>query len=190
MPSTFTHAFAGAAIATLAPAQFRDAKLAAVLAAAAAAPDLDVIAFRFDIPYAHPLGHRGLSHSIAFALVVALAVWCWRARGAGLLSPASAGLFFVVWLACLSHGLLDAFTDGGLGVGFFVPFRDARYFFPWRPILTSPISISEFVSGRGLAVLRSEIGWVWLPITIVLGAVALVRRASRAGTSDQRPRRT
>src|SRR5262245_28235641 len=122
MPSAFTHAFAGAAIATLAPAQFRDAKLAAVLAVAAAVPDPDVVAFGFGIPYAHPLGHRGLSHSITFALVLALAVWFWRARGAGLFSPASVALFFVAWFACLSHGVLDAFTDGGLGVGFFVPF--------------------------------------------------------------------
>jgi inner membrane protein len=186
MPSAFTHAFAGAAIATLAPAKFRDAKLAAVLAVAAAAPDLDVIAFRFGVPYAHPLGHRGLSHSIAFALVVALAIWLWRARGAGLLSPASPALFFVAWFACLSHGLLDAFTDAGLGVGFFVPFSDARYFFPWRPIRTSPLSVSEFLTGRGVAVLRSEIRWVWLPIAIVLGTVAFIRSPSRAGTSDER----
>ena len=30
-------------------------------------PDADVIAFHFGIPYVHPLGHRGLTHSIVFA---------------------------------------------------------------------------------------------------------------------------
>jgi hypothetical protein len=29
-----------------------------------------------------------------------------------------------------SHGMLDAMTDGGLGVAFFAPFDNARYFFP------------------------------------------------------------
>ena len=35
------------------------------------APDLDVIAFRFGIPYAAPFGHRGAAHSIFVALVLA-----------------------------------------------------------------------------------------------------------------------
>jgi membrane-bound metal-dependent hydrolase YbcI (DUF457 family) len=33
------------------------------------APDLDVIAFRFGIPYSAPFGHRGAAHSILVALV-------------------------------------------------------------------------------------------------------------------------
>nr|HRC76832.1 rhodanese-like domain-containing protein [Kouleothrix sp.] len=32
------------------------------------------------------------------------------------------------------HGVLDAMTDGGLGVAFFAPFSATRYFFPFRPI--------------------------------------------------------
>ncbi len=48
-----------------------------------------------------------------------------------------------VWLflfvATISHGILDALTDGGLGVAFFAPFVNTRYFFPWTPIKVSPI---------------------------------------------------
>jgi inner membrane protein len=33
-------------------------------------PDADVIGFRLGIPYGHLLGHRGFSHSIAFALLL------------------------------------------------------------------------------------------------------------------------
>ena len=43
-------------------------------AACAVAPDFDVIGLRLGIPYGHLLGHRGLSHSLAFALAMALLV--------------------------------------------------------------------------------------------------------------------
>ncbi len=35
------------------------------------APDLDVIAFQFGIPYSAPFGHRGAAHSICAALALA-----------------------------------------------------------------------------------------------------------------------
>jgi hypothetical protein len=38
-----------------------------------------------------------------------------------------------VFLATASHGVLDATTNGGLGVAFFSPFDNRRYFLPWRP---------------------------------------------------------
>ena len=37
-------------------------------------PDADVIAFVFRIPYSAPWGHRGASHSLVFAALVALAL--------------------------------------------------------------------------------------------------------------------
>src|SRR6185436_6593641 len=37
-------------------------------------PDADVLGFAFGIPYAHVLGHRGITHSIAFAVIVATIV--------------------------------------------------------------------------------------------------------------------
>jgi inner membrane protein len=76
-------------------------------------------------------------------------------------------LWFYFFLATASHGLLDAMTDGGLGVAFFSPFATTRYFLPWRPILVSPIGVTRFFSPRGLAVLRGEIFWIWLPAAIL-----------------------
>ena len=70
MPSAFGHALFASALA----ASFR--ARGAVVAAAilcAVAPDLDVIAFRFDIPYASPFGHRGFTHSLAFAALLGAA---------------------------------------------------------------------------------------------------------------------
>ena len=37
-------------------------------------PDIDVLAFKMGIPYEHPFGHRGFTHSILFATVWALLI--------------------------------------------------------------------------------------------------------------------
>jgi len=39
----------------------------------------------------------------------------------------------------------------------------------------SPLGISAFLTGRGLAVIESELLWVWLPSTAI--GLALWRRA-------------
>ena len=108
-------------------------------------PDADVIAFSLGIPYAHPLGHRGASHSLAFAVVVAAltamstrAYWTDRARLAALVAAVVA-----------SHGLLDALTDGGLGAALLWPISTERFFAPWRPLPVAPIG-TDFISRRGL----------------------------------------
>ena len=122
-------------------------------------PDADALAFRFNIPYASILGHRGLSHSLAFALALGLAA----ALIAPLLRSGRKTAFVVCAGAALSHILLDAMTDGGLGVAAFWPFSEARYFLPWRPIEVSPLGLRRFFSARGAEVMLSEITWVWLP---------------------------
>lgn len=80
----------------------------------------------------------------------------------------------------MSHPLLDALTDGGLGVAFFSPFSNERYFFPWTPIRVSPIG-GSFFSARGIETLRSELVWVWGPVIVVaaLGKYVVSLRAKR-----------
>jgi len=141
-------------------------------------PDADVVAFKVGIPYAHTFGHRGFSHSIVFALIVAAlgtlivgraASPPFRRRLAG-----SSPTFLFLLLCAVSHPLLDALTNGGLGVAFFSPFSNERYFFPWRPIRVSPIG-PRFFSDSGVATLKSELAWVWLPFA-TLGALPLLLR--------------
>lgn len=55
-----------------------------------------------------------------------------------------------------SHGLLDAMTDGGLGIALFWPFTPERYFAPWRPLPVAPIG-ARLVSARGLRVMLTEL---------------------------------
>ena len=145
------------------------------------APDVDVVGFRFGIHYGDMLGHRGLSHSLLFAVVLSLLLVL-RLR----LTERDAKLgtvWLFLFLASVSHGILDAFTDGGLGVAFFAPFNNTRYFFPVTPIAVSPIG-AGFFSARGAAVLLNEMIWVWLPSVLFVVAALLVRARvqSRAGS--------
>ncbi len=87
-------------------------------------PDLDVLAFKLGIPYEAMLGHRGFSHSILFAILAAVAFRI--VSKVGRERPWTTVLFLT--FATISHGLLDALTNGGLGVGFFAPFSGRRYF--------------------------------------------------------------
>ncbi|HEX8451756.1 MAG TPA: metal-dependent hydrolase [Longimicrobium sp.] len=182
MASAFSHAAAALALGTAFWRPALPARFWILGAACAVLPDLDVIAFRFGIPYEHVLGHRGLSHSLFFAALLAavvVALFFPRERQRGRL-----WLFF--FLATASHASLDALTTGGLGVAFFAPLENSRYFFPWRPIEVSPLSISRFFTVRGLMVLRSEFVWIWLP-SLVFATAAHVLRNEQAKLPRQPP---
>jgi inner membrane protein len=84
-----------------------------------------------------------------------------------------------LFLATASHGVLDAMTNGGLGVAFFSPFDNRRYFLPWRPVRVSPIAVTRFFTPRGLAILQSELLWIWLPAILLASLVWMLRRKSR-----------
>jgi inner membrane protein len=173
MPSVFSHAVVASSLG----AWYRPALLARVWIAGmlcSAIPDLDVIGFRFGIHYRDFLGHRGFTHSLAFAALLATLVSIlFPLRDAEARARYSVGTY--LFFCTASHGVLDAMTNGGLGVAFFSPFDTRRYFFPWRPIQVAPIGMTRFFSAAGLAVLRSELLWVWLPSL----AVALIAFAVR-----------
>ena len=134
-------------------------------------PDGDVITFGLGIPYESPLGHRGFTHSIVFAGAIAILVTFLFHRKQKY-PPASFLLVAVfLYISTLSHGILDAMTTGGLGVGFFIPFSIERYFLPFRPILVSPIGVENFFSSWGMAVIKSEIKYIWIPCTILFAGM-------------------
>lgn len=137
-------------------------------------PDLDVIGFRFGVHYGDFWGHRGFTHSLVFAALLAGAVTVAIPQVQAKIGRVA--LFAYLFLATASHGLLDAMTDGGLGVACFSPFDTGRYFLPWRPIRVSPIGISRFFTPRGLAIVGTEIVWIWLPSIVVIVLVTIRRR--------------
>jgi inner membrane protein len=146
-----------------------------ITAFAAVLPDLDVVMHVW-VKYSHPFGHRGAFHSLGFYLALTLACsyapWFRGNRMAAALALLS---------ALLSHSLLDMLTNGGLGIAILWPLDGKRWFFPWRPIPVSPISIASFFSGWGLRVLRVELTFA-LPLfagSLIL-KIMTDRRARRA----------
>jgi inner membrane protein len=124
-------------------------------------PDLDGL-FVGWIPYGHMFGHRGITHSLLVAAVVGLstAALFTRKKWSPGHSFATLAIFFALITA--SHGLFDAMTSGGMGVAFFAPFDNTRYFLPWRPIPVSPMSAAGLMTSRGMNVLRWEFSLFWL----------------------------
>jgi inner membrane protein len=142
-------------------------------------PDADVIGFALGIGYGNMLGHRGLSHSLAFAFCLGYGVVWGCFRDIGQFSRAWWSLVLYFTAVTASHGVLDALTNGGLGIAFFAPVDSTRYFFPWRPVRVSPISVTAFFSTWGVRIVLSEMLYIWLPTGLLLGLHALGRYVAR-----------
>lgn len=125
-------------------------------------PDIDVLAFKFGISYEDFWGHRGFTHSLLFAFILGLTMAaCFLLKFNGWKNFLLLTFFFT--FCCASHILLDAMTNGGLGVAVFSPWDNTRYFLPWNPIAVSPIGATRFFSSRGLDVLSSEAIYIGAP---------------------------
>jgi inner membrane protein len=160
MPTILTHAIVPITVAILLSKKRISAPLIVVGIVASMAPDADVVAFYLGVEYAHELGHRGASHSVVFALFLGLIAMVFH-------KPLKTGklLAFSFVAACAaSHGFLDMFTNGGLGVAYYWPWSIERHFFAIRPIEVSPIGVAAFFSERGAKVILSELIWVWAPL--------------------------
>jgi inner membrane protein len=147
-------------------------KLFLLAAACSVIPDIDVIAFHFGIPYQSQWGHRGFTHSFVFALSLAGLLAGFHRR----LCSKPWTVFWFCFLSCASHALLDAMTNGGLGVALYWPFSLERLFFPFRPIQVSPIGVGRFFTAKGINIIVSELIWVLFPALIIGLLGARVRR--------------
>ncbi|HEL3811677.1 TPA: metal-dependent hydrolase [Stenotrophomonas maltophilia] len=209
MPSIITHAAVPLALWCAADRGRIPPRLLAAGVVAAMLPDADVLAFALHIPYADAFGHRGASHSLLFAFVLAAvaAVLAFFGSGRPWSAPRSSGsrrpwsavscqprlaptkarptvastvqAAMFVFVCAASHPLLDAMTSGGLGVALAWPWSEHRFFAPWRPIRVSPFA-PQFFSARGLATLLSELRWVWLPLAGAVIAWKLIHPAPAA----------
>jgi len=174
LATIFSHAIVAGALGQAGPDRYRgDWRFWYLLVICAIIPDADVASRWFGIRYEDMWGHRGITHSLFFALILGGLAAArfrphWRKDGWKL-----AALFFAV---TASHGLLDALTNGGRGIAFFAPFDRVRYFFPWRPIEVSPIGASRFLTLRGQTVILSELKWIWPPSILIGWSLFLVNR--------------
>lgn len=151
-------------------------------------PDLDVV-----IPYADPVSmmtyHRGFSHSL-FVLTALAAVLTWLVRKRWPDAPYSARrLFLTVWLALITHPLLDAFTV--YGTQLFWPIASVpeswSAVFIVDPVYTVPLLVAVLwaaaggFAGRGVRVLAGALAFSTAYLGFGLGARELAEhRVARA----------
>lgn len=173
MATLYTHAVAGLGLARLyagRPMPWSYWTMAAVLPLI---PDFDVFS---TYPYGSPLGHRGISHSLVFALATGMIAACVLSRPYRRQWWVLAALFFAI---VASHGLLDALTRGGEYIPFFWPLG-GRYG-NWGPIPVSDICF-DLPDPRSSRAIRSELLWVWLPTILVVALTIAYRRIRRSGS--------
>jgi inner membrane protein len=129
------------------------------------------------------LGHRGLTHSFLFAIVLSAVVVAlfFRKPIEGVTRKSLFAYFFV---ATISHAMLDGMVNGTLGVALLAPFNAERFFLPLRPIVSSPVGW-DFFSVSGLEVLKNEFVWLWAPSLLIIFAPWLRRRFSNVSKTDQ-----
>ena len=169
MPTILSHAAVPLALALGSGAVSKRLFFAGVIACIL--PDIDVLAFRLNIAYSHDFGHRGVTHSVIFSLLLALLALAFSR----LLRSSPMITFSFIGLSALSHSLLDMITTGGLGVALWWPWSSERYFAAWQVIEVSPLSLSRIFSARGVAVLQSEFLWIWLPAIVITATLFFIR---------------
>jgi inner membrane protein len=173
MTTIYTHAAAGLAIAAIATPRRMAWPYWCLAATLPVLPDLD----SFSLSSSNSVwGHRGFTHSLAFALA------------AGLLSAALTGwylrvgfwrLTLVFFLVTASHPLLDMLTRAGSGVALWWPFSDERIGSEaWGFIPLADFAMTWPDPHRSRA-LQAELLYVWLPLALAVAPTLFVRHRLR-----------
>ncbi len=156
MPTVFSHAAIGFIAAKgAAEATAPNTRIVIASMALSLLPDADGLFFGA-IPYSHPFGHRGFTHSLFFAALIGLFAAFLFSKAGWAPARSFRSLAILFGLVTASHGFFDAMTSGGLGVAFFAPFTNTRYFLPWRPIPVAPMSLEGLLNLRGSRVIHAE----------------------------------
>lgn len=154
MPTPISHATVGYALGiwTQRGAPMRRVCIAA--AVCAALPDIDFLLSPL-------IEHRAITHSLTFALVIALLAPAivlpgiqWR-DGRWRIAAVLGG-------AILSHSLLDALSHYSFGIEFFAPFSAQRYRFFWTPLGDPADRLSRQLLQETLVVFFPALLLVWL----------------------------
>jgi membrane-bound metal-dependent hydrolase YbcI (DUF457 family) len=137
-------------------------------------PDLDFLARSLGVHQLQVLlgGHRGLTHSVPFAVLLGLLVVL-----TSFASPGWRGRRGQLWLyfaaATASHGLVDCLTAYGADVALLAPISWVRVKAPWQPLGHGPCRGTLECLTQGLA---DEVLWLVLPALLVAGTITWWRR--------------
>jgi inner membrane protein len=133
VPSSVAHGCAALALGAAILPRPLPRRLAVTGVACAVLIDLDAIGRPFgrgDVEWLG--GHRALTHSLFFAVIVAaLLTLIWKGPASG--AYARWRVFAFLAGAMIAHGILDMFTDNHPAVAIFAPFSWQRFRAPWEP---------------------------------------------------------
>jgi inner membrane protein len=164
MSSPFGHALAGLTIAAAFTQGKPPRRTMALAVACALAPDLDWFTGFLKLSGGNSLSHRGISHSLLAAVLIAATAMLVGFRP-HLRSLSHWGCMIA---AALSHGVLDACTFGGTGAAVLLPDSDTRFVCIWQPIFVSPIPLSGKLLDWLLFSLGTELVWIGIPALLIL----------------------
>jgi|TARA_B110000263_G_C15214878_1_gene467037 inner membrane protein len=167
VPTIFTHSLIGIAASRLAPQKLWFKRFLTMSLIASIIPDIDVIGIPFGVPYGHVLAHRGLTHSIIFTIPFSILLLKLFFRKETMFSSRGSLMIVYLILIIMSHGFLDALSNGSNGVALLWPFNNERLFFPITPITDASISTS-FFGELGYRVMLNEILIIWIPVTTIV----------------------
>jgi inner membrane protein len=159
VPTPVSHAAVGFAIAAWTQQRPPTKRVCLVAAACAVLPDIDY--------YGWPLAHRSLTHSLAFAIAAAAAATFIFFRSPQW-SRQRARVAVSLAVAALSHGFLDALSSYSYGVGFFAPFTQQRYRFPWTPLGSSTGSLAGQLLQEAFVLFLPAVLLAWLAFKVRL----------------------
>lgn len=126
-------------------------------------PDIDSFGYAAGIKYNSTFGHRGFTHSFIFIAILAFLFNIVFFPKIKIKTKMFFLLFLNFFLIGFAHILLDAMTNGGLGVAIFSPISNARFFLPWRPIEVAAILPQYFFQLGGSMVLAQETLFIVVP---------------------------
>jgi len=167
MPTIYTHAVVGLGIGQLYLPQRRWWLYLGLATLLPVVPDFDVLS---DAPSNSSFGHRGITHSLLFALWLAFFAATLTFRPCLAKLWVLTGMFFV---AIASHGLLDAMNKGDMPIPLFWPAIEER-FGSWGLIPVADLGF-EWPDPRRSRTLRFEMLWIWLPVGVLIALTTAVR---------------
>lgn len=172
MASVFGHIVSALGVGSVFPKRALTPKVFLIGAVSASLPDLDVMSSYFGIWGLDMFGHRGITHSLFFALIWAIVLLVTFHRK----SDSKSILYLYYFICTASHGIIDGLTNGGDGIAYFAPFSAYRTHLPWELIQVSPLGVSNFFSEWGVRVLISEFYWIGLPTLFLIILSTVIRK--------------
>lgn len=153
----------------------RIAKPMLICSGLALLPDLDYVGVMLGVADTGPCGHRGATHSLIPALLIALLA----AATAPRFSLPRARTAIIAGMVVASHALLDAMTESSRGVPVLWPINFARFEMPWRPIPNAPCGLA-YISMTGLRVASVELIQFLPAIVVALWPPEMAKAGSAA----------